>query len=1379
MAVQDAQPDIGALLRAIADRRDLASPSLPGAPVEPEKSFAEEIREVEARREAQADDVAVAVVTKGRPKTKCSTVPWARDIIERKSSEQALREMIADPAKHETLIKQLEALRDIQSFPEFCRSAWHVIEPSTKLQWNWHHQLLACLLQGLFESWLDCKNGKDPLAVPAIRNCLINTPPGSLKPVHVDGLVCEKQQGHIRAGDVRVGDQLLTHRGRYRPVLRVASQGELPTLLLTTHKGRRIRAAGDHPVLTQRGWIRVDQLVVGDVLAEVHPVENGGAATVPVHEARLLGYLIGDGCMQNNAASFTNQDPESVADFIECVATVGLATTVRERPPSLRGPGRSTHVIGLRADKPRSRANNDVSMWLHKHALLGKNSHTKRVPACVMRGDREVVAEYLAAYWSCDGTISDRRDLPRAGRVNQTTTVRISATTVSEGLVRDHQFLLQKLGLSFTIRRKVTKLTAHMCGARGNRIGEDYVTWDLVASDQDTCAKFMDVIGPRMRHEKRRRAHGLQRTDFDRVLNADPVVQIENSDFGECVCFEIAEDSSFVYQGVAVHNSKIISVLFAAWVWLRAPGTKLICISVNDLSAQRDARTTRDLIESNWFKDRYHPNWSLKVDQDAVSNFGNTSGGERLSKPSGSTIVGLRGDCVAGETMVATEIGDVSIEDLHEMPLGTWPRVWSMNHETDTLELRNIQATRHTHSRDVVLIRSQTNEVLRCTRDHRIYAGEEYAPASSIAGREVSVLRRTNMPVQSRDTAALRELSIREPDLHSVSEDIHSSGSRTRQEGSEGRARTVLQQVVLDERHELRADHPAVRSLRSGLSSSVQEVDAAVLFADLSGGISASSNAREPGSSGLPRVPCVVHGVVRATDLLHAEVRRRRSLEAYAVGRELELLGSRPQVLRRILAQHVEVDPRARREALHSVWNVGELARDACTSRRRGHHEQQTGEPDHTLRCVPHDAPQVERTAVLSVDESVECSRGEAVAVYDIEVEGNHNFFAGGILVHNCLIGDDLNDPLAAEEEKDREKVNRLWSTNQYNRVNDPLRSLRICVQQRTHGEDHSGYALRTQGTWSPTNSNGWLHVVLPAEFDPQRKFVMPEPLVKVLRSKRLPEKVLQLEDPRQVTGQSIDLVRMPDSFLADERKRWEGTSNYTGQMLQSPALAEGGRIKRDYWGWFRLERGIRDDIDDIETGRPRPDKCHTGIFATIGGKLQTPGQWDFDWVVVSLDCAAKKTERGSNWGIVVMAGKEGRRYVLDDRTQRGDILEIIEILRGVIKMWRPDKILVEDKAAGDDLIRRLIAEMSKGDMPMIVVEPVKVGNLGKNVRLDACISVLANGLVSLLDGAPWLEAFVDELASFPFGARDDRVDCVTQVLNHYKDYEADDWPDM
>lgn len=371
----------------------------------------------------------------------------------------------------------------------------------------------------------------------------------------------------------------------------------------------------------------------------------------------------------------------------------------------------------------------------------------------------------------------------------------------------------------------------------------------------------------------------------------------------------------------------------------------------------------------------------------------------------------------------------------------------------------------------------------------------------------------------------------------------------------------------------------------------------------------------------------------------------------------------------------------------------------------------------------------------------------------------------------DCLLIDDPNNPKEAENKTERDKINDLWDTNIYNRVNDARCSMRIGVQQRTNAADWTGHVLKNQGLWSPENEFGWLHVVLPAEYEEARRFEMPEVLAQYAK---WPGAVIK--DPRTFEGESIHTDRFTPAYLAAEKERWKNTGNYAGQMQQRPALLEGALVQRKWWGWFRLAEGVRDDIAP-NGNYPRPSLCHDGAAMTVHQKTYAPGYWDFDWVTISVDPAAKKTEKGSRYGLLCIAGKGGRRFVLDDRSQRGAFHEILDVIKDMIRTWKPDSILIEPKAAGPDLMDTLREQMFAGDIEMVSIEEAEPGNQDKEMRLQSCLHYLKNGAVLLLDGAHWLGEFVEELSVFPAGEYDDRVDALSQCLNN-KRASNDDLPE-
>lgn len=88
-------------------------------------------------------------------------------------------------------------------------------------------------------------------------------------------------------------------------------------------------------------------------------------------------------------------------------------------------------------------------------------------------------------------------------------------------------------------------------------------------------------------------------------------------------------------------KSLICSVCFNAWVWLRDPTTKFICISYDDKLAMMNAQLCRDLITSAEYQALFKHKFKLRGDANAKSFFFTNYGGYRVSKTTGSNVTGL------------------------------------------------------------------------------------------------------------------------------------------------------------------------------------------------------------------------------------------------------------------------------------------------------------------------------------------------------------------------------------------------------------------------------------------------------------------------------------------------------------------------------------------------------------------------------------------------------------------------------------------------------------------------------------------------------------------------------------------------------------------
>lgn len=120
--------------------------------------------------------------------------------------------------------------------------------------------------------------------------------------------------------------------------------------------------------------------------------------------------------------------------------------------------------------------------------------------------------------------------------------------------------------------------------------------------------------------------------------------------------------------------------------------------------------------------------------------------------------------------------------------------------------------------------------------------------------------------------------------------------------------------------------------------------------------------------------------------------------------------------------------------------------------------------------------------------------------------------------------------------------------------------------------------------------------------------------------------------------------------------------------------------------------------------------------------------------------------------------------YLLDvwkDRVEFPDLKRVV--VSKAAQLWagrKADALLVEDKASGQSLIQ----ELRRDTLLPIVAVPV---DSDKVARAYAVTPMIESGRVFLLEGAPWLGDFITSLSGFPTAAHDDDVDSLTQALSY------------
>lgn len=335
----------------------------------------------------------------------------------------------------------------------------------------------------------------------------------------------------------------------------------------------------------------------------------------------------------------------------------------------------------------------------------------------------------------------------------------------------------------------------------------------------------------------------------------------------------------------------------------------------------------------------------------------------------------------------------------------------------------------------------------------------------------------------------------------------------------------------------------------------------------------------------------------------------------------------------------------------------------------------------------------------------------------------------------DVLTIDDPHDPFEAQSETQRKSVLDQYDTAIANRVNDPLRSIRIGIMQRVHEDDWAGHVLK-QG--------GWHHLCIPMEFEPDRK---------------CKSALLKWSDPRTEAGELMQPERFPAEWVQAEKVRL-GSYAYAGLMQQRPAPAEGGMFRKEWWQFFRYEG---------TTNKYRPAGCTDKPARTIEADNRKGNpKWNYvrwDSLIVSLDCNFRETKDGSRIGCLVIATKGADRFIIDNRTTPGDFNTAVALVEKLNEQYNPTKILIEGKANGDAVVDFLKSKITN----LIKIEPMG----GKDARAFAMQPTVEAGNVYLLEGASWLEDLIHELSVFPNGSRDDQVDSLSQAITYMANSHA------
>ncbi|MBV9487410.1 MAG: recombinase RecA, partial [Frankiaceae bacterium] len=267
-----------------------------------------------------------------------------------------------------------------------------------------------------------------------------------------------------------------------RSVVNWFDQGQQEVIGLKIRGGAEIWVTPDHKIMTDNGWRLAGDLGPGDRVARPRRFgEFGTSRPMSTEQARLLGYLIGDGYVGGKTPiSFINVAPDLIRDVSEIAA--GMGCDPKPQPEKLSVA--LSHRIGEK---------NEVLALCREAGIYGKLAWEKTLPLSLLSQDvaEDLVANLVFGLFETDGWVSRE----------QTGALRVGYTTTSEQLAHQLQWTLRRWGIASSVRR-YDPTGKRPSLIKGRRVLGTRTTWEVRVAGSDNVQAFAAVIpmwGPRGR----------------------------------------------------------------------------------------------------------------------------------------------------------------------------------------------------------------------------------------------------------------------------------------------------------------------------------------------------------------------------------------------------------------------------------------------------------------------------------------------------------------------------------------------------------------------------------------------------------------------------------------------------------------------------------------------------------------------------------------------------------------------------------------------------------------------------------------------------------------------------------------------------------------
>ena len=460
---------------------------------------------------------------------------------------------------------------------------------------------------------------------------------------------------------------------------------------------------------------------------------------------------------------------------------------------------------------------------------------------------------------------------------------------------------------------------------------------------------------------------------------------------------EEADEKFLVVNMPPRHGKSRTATKFVQWLFGKyGIGEKVMTGSYNETLSSTFAKAVRDTIAEKptlgvlTYNDIF-PNTKIKYGEASAQKWaleGSNQANYLATSPTG-TATGF--GCFVGDTEVITDKGVMKIEDIFNDK--SCNQVLSFDIKNGKIRYNKIIAKRRLISNDIVKVKTASGKEITCTADHRFYTKEKgWVRADS--------LRNGNTFVTASDNTDLRKMW----------QGIHKEKVRSQKGFKEWLQTHILFKGMFMCNNQRKSVAREMCSLWKANKCKVE-----VLFDRM-------QKQKHGKDIATRKLSCLwerVQTTLPQNNLLFNGLQKQSTFRKNERQRKFPLQ-NRYKLQQRIF-RHKTFSIEQGRSPMSDMWCYRKT-NDAQeiwynnefkgASQRRKYSEQYNGQSDNTVSRMPYKVTQDEVAGVERLAASY--------YVYDIQVENNENFFANGVLVHNCniMIIDDLikNDKEAYNE---------------------------------------------------------------------------------------------------------------------------------------------------------------------------------------------------------------------------------------------------------------------------------------------------------------------------------------------------------------------------